>query len=296
MTTPKQKIKNSLRRLFFRYGHKLDDKTYLRILFYLKFGRSLDLKNPRTYNEKCQWLKLNYRRKELIPLADKYEVKRIVAQKIGEEYLVKNYGVWNTFDEIDFDRLPQKFVLKTTHDSSGAIICRNKTNFDFENARLILNKNLSKSAYLPVREWAYKFIKPRIIADELIEVPDGKELLDFKFFCFHGEPKIFLVESERNGKTVSDNFFDINLNPIDLIQGSKKGDIVIEDSEDYRTMLELAKRLCSDLPHIRVDFFYTGEKIYFAEFTFYQHAGISKFYPEEWDDVLGSWIDLSKIE
>jgi len=291
----KQKIKNSLSGLLYRYGHKLSDETYLRILFFLKFDRPLNLKKPKTYNEKCQWLKLNYRKKELIPLADKYEVKKIVAQRIGEEFVVKNYGVWDNFDEIDFDQLPQKFVLKTTHDSTGALICRNKADFDFENARLVLNKNLSKSAYWPVREWAYKFIKPRIIADELIEVPPGKDLLDFKFFCFHGEPKIFLVESERVDKTVADNFFDIELNPIDFIQGGKKGEITVEDSEDYRTMLSLAKKLCQDLPHIRVDFFYTGEKIYFAEYTFYQHAGISKFYPEKWDDILGSWIDLSKI-
>lgn len=291
-----KKMKNKLTRILHRHGHRLNDEWYLRILYFLKFDRQLNLKSPKTYNEKCQWLKLNYRKKELISLVDKYEVKNIVAQRIGGEFVVKNYGVWDTFDEIDFDQLPQKFVLKTTHDSSGALICRNKADFDFDKARTVLHKNLSKNAYWPVREWTYKYIKPRIIADELIEVPPGKDLLDFKFFCFHGEPKIFLVESERVGKTVADNFFDTELNPLDLVQGSRRGEILMEDSEDYRTMLTLAKKLCQDLPHIRVDFFYTGEKIYFAEFTFYQHAGISKFYPEKWDEILGSWIDLSKID
>lgn len=290
------KAKKLIHRQFHKHGHRLNDKLYLKILFYIKFGYQLDLKNPKTYNEKCQWLKLNYKNKELIPLVDKYEVKKIVSDKIGEEFIVKNYGVWNSFDEIPFDKLPSQFVIKTTHDSSGAIICKDKSKLNYEKAKAIVERNLNKSAYLPVREWAYKYVKPRIIVDELLDTTDEEGLMDFKFFCFHGEPKLVVVERERIGKKVKADFYDMKCNHLDITQGGEQSGELLNKTEDFEIMVSLAKILCANIPHIRIDFFYTGRNIYFAEFTMYQHGGIGRFHPEKWDRILGDWIDLSKIK
>ena len=290
------KIKNLIHRQFHKHGHKLNDKLYLKLLFYIKFGYRLDLDNPKTYNEKCQWLKLNYKNKDFIALVDKYEVKSIVKEKIGEKYLVKNFGVWDTFDEIPFDQLPSQFVLKTTHDSSGALICKDKSEFDFNHAKSILEKNLKKNAYLPVREWAYKHVKPKIIADEYITSENSQGLSDYKFFCFHGVPKLVVVESERIGKKAKCDFYDMKGNHLDITQGGEQSGEILTMNDDFNTMASLAKILCANYPHIRVDFFYTGKKIYFAEYTLYQHGGIDRFHPEEWDLTLGSWIDLSKAK
>jgi|26BtaG_2_1085354.scaffolds.fasta_scaffold00021_78 hypothetical protein len=290
------KVKKLIHHQFHKHGHKLKDKLYLKILFYIKFGYRLDLKNPKTYNEKCQWLKLNYRNKDLIPLVDKFEVKKIVSDKIGEDFVVKNYGVWNSFDEISFDKLPNQFVIKTTHDSSGAIICKDKSKFNYEKVKAIVERNLIKNAYLPVREWAYNYVKPRIIVDELIDTTGEEGLMDFKFFCFDGEPKLVVVERERIGKKVKADFYDMNCNHLDITQGGTQSGEILNKTEDFETMVSFAKILSVNIPHIRIDFFYTNKNIYFAEFTMYQHGGIQRFHPEKWDRILGDWIDLSKIK
>src|SRR5690606_13605923 len=167
----------------------LDDKTYLKIFFYLKVGYKLDLKNPKTFNQKLNWMKLYYRDEALSRLSDKYEVKEYVKKTIGDQFVVKNYGVWDAFDQIDFEKLPSKFVLKTTHDQGGVIVCDDKSTFDIDKARAKINKHLRQNLYYKFREWPYKNIKPRIIAEEFL-VDSDKKLDDFKFFCFNCKVKI----------------------------------------------------------------------------------------------------------
>ncbi len=271
----------------------MSDKLYSKLLFPLMTGYKLDLKNPQTYNQKLQWLNLNYRNPLLCKLADKYEVKNYVKEMIGEAYVVKTYGIWNSFNEIDFDSLPSQFVLKTTHDSGGIVICKDKSKLALEKAREKINRHLKKNLFYTFREWVYKDITPRIIAEEFLVDESKTELKDYKFFCFNGEPKaMFIATGRQEGNTMFD-FYDINFNHLDIVQGHPQSGKVIEKPKNYALMVALAEKLSKGLPHVRIDFYNIDGKILFGEYTFFHFAGMEPFCPEKWDYEFGSWIDLS---
>ncbi|WP_418637608.1 ATP-grasp fold amidoligase family protein [Winogradskyella sp.] len=273
----------------------INDKTYLKLLFFLSFGYKLDLKNPQTYNEKLQWLKLYYRKPELTNMVDKYEVKKYVEDLIGREYVIPTLGVWNSFDEIDFDKLPNQFVLKTTHDQGGVVICKDKLSFDYIKARKLLNKHLKFKHFYLSREWPYKDVKPRIIAEKYMANDENEDLNDFKFFCFHGEPQALFIATERQTGNVKFDYFDMDFSPLELVQSYQRSGFEVKKPIGFEKMAELSRILTSGLPHVRVDFYNINGKIYFGELTFFHHGGLTPFHPEEWDYKFGNWIDLEKI-
>src|SRR5690606_18779811 len=235
-----------------------------------------------------------YRMPEQTKLVDKYAVKSYVKEKIGEVYTIATLGVWDSFDEIDFDQLPDKFVLKTTHDQGGVVVCVNKEIFDYNKAKKKLTYHLTRNFYLKFREWPYKNVKPRIIAEEFIG--DGKsELKDYKFYCFNGEAKLLFIASGRGSRQTKFDFYDIDFNHLDIQRPNtvqaKEGN---EIPENYTKMVELAEILSADFPHVRVDFYNLEGKIYFGELTFYTWSRMKPFYPKKWDYTLGEYIKLPK--
>jgi len=271
------------------------DKCYIKLMFRLRAGYCLNLTNPQTFNEKLQWLKLYYRTPEQTKMVDKYAVKSYVNEKIGEEYTIATLGVWDSFDDIDFNLLPNKFVLKTTHDQGGVVVCIDKATFNYAQAKTKLTYHLKRNFYLKFREWPYKNVKPRIIAEEFIG--DGEmDLKDYKFYCFNGKAKILFIASGRGGRQTNFDFYDIDFNHLDIKRPntvqSKEGNKI---PENYRKMVELAETLSGNFPHVRVDFYNLEGKIYFGELTFYTGSGMKPFYPKKWDYTFGSWIDLGQL-
>lgn len=277
-----------LTKLSFLFG----DELYLRTNFRLRMGKKLNLENPQTFNEKLQWLKLYYRKPVLTIMVDKYKCKKYVANLIGEEHIIPTLGVWDSFDEIDFDLLPNQFVLKTTHDQGGIIICKNKNYFNFEFARKKINKHLKFNHFYLSREWPYKNVKPRIIAEKFMIDENGEELIDYKFFCFHGKPKALFVATERQSGKVKFDYYDMDFNHLNLAQVYETSKRVILKPKEFGQMTKFAEILSSDHPHVRVDFYNINGNIYFGELTFFHHGGHTPFHPEEWDFKFGSWINL----
>lgn len=272
----------------------LSDKLYLSIKYRTHFGHWMDWNNPQTYNEKLQWLKLYDRNPAYIPMADKYEVKELVAKKIGREHVIPTYGVWDNFDEIDFSKLPDQFVLKCTHDSGSIVICKNKSSFDVESARTIINRGLKSDPYTCGREWVYKDIKPRIIAEKFIKPSEGEDLKDYKFFCFDGEPKMLFVASDRFSKDIETSFdyFDMDFNHLDVRNGHPNCAHPVSKPETFDKMKQLASKLSQGIPHVRVDFYDVDGDVLFGEFTFYHLGGAMNFEPGEWDLKFGQYITL----
>jgi len=272
----------------------LPDKIYLKLIYRAKLGKKLNLKSPKTFNEKLQWLKLYNRKPEYTKLVDKYEVKKYVADLIGEEYIIPTLGVWDKFDDIEFDTLPNSFVLKCTHDSGGLVICEDKSKFDFEAAKSKIERSLKRNYYKHGREWVYKNIKPRIIAEEFMQDKTTKELRDYKFFAFDGVPKVLFVASERQNKEEETkfDFFDMDYNHLDFTNGHPNADRLPQKPLGFEEMKKLAGELSKDIPQLRVDFYEVDGKIYFGELTFFHWSGTMPFKPCEWDEKLGDYIKL----
>lgn len=240
-------------------------------------------------------MKLNDHNELYHTLADKYEVKKYVEKLIGSEYVIKTLGVYDSFDEIDFDKLPDRFVLKCTHDSGGLVICKDKSSLDIENSRRIIESSLKTNYFYHSREWAYKDLKPRIIAEEYIETSKG-DLPDYKFFCFDGKVRALYVATGRHTKEgVCFDFFDENFNHLPFYNSHPNTKHKIDKPAGFEKMKELAEALSAGMPHVRVDLYDIDGKIYFGEYTFYHMSGFQPFKPEEWDYTFGSWIDLDKI-
>lgn len=271
----------------------LSDELYLKIRFYLEMGKKLNLKNPVTYNEKLQWLKLYDRKKEYTQMVDKYEVREYIKEKIGEEYLIPLLGVWDSPDEIDFDKLPDQFVLKCTHDSGGLIICKDKSTLDLKATKKKLRKCLKRNFYKSGREWPYKDVKPRIIAEKLMVDESGTELKDYKFFCFNGEVKALFIATDRPFDTKFD-FYDTDFNHLDIRHGHPNADKEILKPRAFDEMIEISKKLSENLIHIRLDLYDINGKVYFGEITFFHHSGLVPFDPLEWDYTFGEWLNLNK--
>lgn len=292
-------IKNPIliyKHFLYKFSPLFPDRFYLEQLFPIYTGYKLNLDDPQTFNEKLQWLKINYRNPIQTKMVDKYEAKLIAEEIIGKEYIVKNYGVWDNFEDIDFDSLPDKFVLKTTHDQGGVVICDDKKKFDYQNAKKKFKVHYKRKHFYLRREWPYKDVKPRIIAEEVLfdndkEIPD-----DYKFYCFHGVPKVMLIATERFTGDTKFNYFDMQFNPIDMEQGGKQNEKHFEKPIGFETMIELSKKLSKGFPHVRVDFYNLDGKIYFGELTFYDSGGMATFSPQEYDYRWGEWVNLDQVE
>lgn len=276
----------------------MPDKAYLKWKYAAIMNKKLDLKNPKTFNEKLQWLKLYDRKPIYTTMVDKYEVKKYVADRIGKEYIIPTLSVWEKFEDIDFDALPNQFVLKCTHDSGGLVICRDKEKLDQVAAKKKIERSLKRDFYMEHREWPYKNVKPRIIAEQYMEDEKTAELRDYKFFCFDGNVKALFIATDRQkqGEEVKFDFFNENFEHLDFRQGHPNASVYPEKPENFDKMCQLAGQLSKGFPQLRVDFYEVNGKIYFGELTFYHFAGLTPFNPEKWDEIFGSWIDLSNIK
>ena len=294
-----QKIKKVLRHPYYacslllnRIGRFVSDEQFVKWSYYLKFKKRLNLNNPKTYNEKLQWLKLNDRREEYTKMVDKYEAKEYVASIIGDDYIIPTYRVYDSFDDIDFDLLPDQFVLKCTHDSGGISICTDKRIFDYKKAKKLLTRNLKRNPFWYNREYPYKNIKPRIIAEKYMVDESGWQLKDYKVFCFNGEPQFVEVDYDRYvGHKL--NVYDLNWNYLDFYMTSPNDSSVkIPKPKCLEKMIQLARVLSHGLINVRVDFYSIGDKLYFGELTLTPGSGCIEFYPEEYDSLLGSKLLL----
>ncbi len=276
-----------------RYGllNRLSDKRYLKLMYRIHIGEPLKLDKPTSFNEKLQWLKLYDRRPEYPLLVDKYEVRAFVAQRIGEQYLFPLVGVWNHPDDVVWDMLPDQFVLKCTHDSGGVVICREKAAMDWKLVRKKLLRAYNRNFYYQGREWPYQSIRPRIIAEPLMQESAGKELRDYKLMVFQGNVRCCFVCSNRT-QGLNVTFFDRNWNRMPFERHYPQDPRQIEKPQSYDDMVVLAERLAAGIPFVRVDFYEIDGNPYFGEMTFYPGSGFEEFTPPEWDHILGDWLTL----
>lgn len=269
------------------------DEEVLKRLYYIHFRKELDFDNPKTYTEKLQWLKIYDHRPVYTQMVDKVGAKDFVAERVGEEYLIPTLGIWDKFEEINFDKLPDQFVLKCTHDSGSYVICTDKKDFDVKSAKKKLNKALKREYYYFYREWPYKNIKPRIIAEQYMEDKEDGELRDYKFFTFGGVPKVLYIAQGR-GKdkpTVAD-FFDMDFNHLPFTIDHDMAEKLPHPPKNFEEMKRLAGILSQGTPQLRVDFYEVNGKIYFGEMTFFHCSGFEGFHPKEWDKTFGDWVVL----
>lgn len=278
--------------------NKLSDEKFLKLKYWAKMDhKHLNLNNPQTFNEKLQWLKINDRNPLYTILADKYKMKEWVSEKIGGKYIVPLLGVWNNVDDIDFNKLPDEFVLKCNHNSGlGMVICKDKSKLNIVEVKNNLKKGLRQNYFDYSREWPYKNIEKKIVAEKLLCDDSGEQedsLIDYKFFCFNGQPKIMYI-SKDNALEPKTDFFDMDFNRLDLRMKDKNSEIPPDKPKNFEKMKELASKLSKGIPHVRVDFYCVNEQIFVGEMTFFHNGGFSKIYPERWQKILGDWIDLSK--
>ena len=277
-------IKNDA--IFLKMKWKISDMQY-----------PLNIEHPSTYCEKLQWLKLHDRKPIYTTMVDKVESKKYVSSIIGEEYIIPTIAVWENIQEIDWDILPNSFVMKCSHDSGGIVICRDKSKLDKKKAIQTMRKGLKRHYYWQNREWPYKNVKPRIIVEEYMEDKKTGELRDYKFFCFDGVVKALFVASERQkeGEETKFDFFDEKYNHLPIINGHPNASIIPEKPSCFQNMIDLASKLSKGIPHLRVDFYEMNGMVYFGELTFFHWSGMMPFEPVDWDYEFGKWIHLPNL-
>lgn len=291
MSLPRRIVSKLLNDGYFKW---MPDRLYLKVLWRARMHSVLHLENPKTFNEKLQWLKIYDRNPKYTNLVDKYSVKKIVAEKIGEEYIIPTLGVWNSFAEINFDNLPNQFVLKCTHDSGGLVVCRDKSKFDFNLAKKKIDSCLKKNFYWYGREWPYKNIEPRIIAEKYMEDGASRELKDYKFYCFNGEPRfLYVSEGLENHATARISFIDLDwefapFHRTDYFQFEE----LPAKPKHFDEMIIIAKQLSQNIPFVRVDLYEINEKVFFGELTFTPCSGLMLFTPPEWDKTIGDYLEI----
>ena len=279
----------------------LPDEEYLKRKYKAILKEDLNLDNPQTYNEKLQWLKIHDRKPIYTTMVDKYEAKRFISNTVGEQYVIPTLGVWNQFDEIEFEKLPDQFVLKTTHDSGSVVIIKNKKLFipdnkELDDAKKKLEKSLSKNYYYEGREWPYKNVVPRIIAEKyLTDYSSENALTDYKFFCFDGIPRIVYISHDK-AKDPRTDFFDMEFNHLPIRMRDPQADVLPTRPECFEEMKVISRKLSQGIPHLRVDFYQINGTVYVGELTFYHNSGFSLVEPREWNLRLGSWIDISNCK
>ena len=291
-----KKVKNVLIQKYL-YKLNLSDEKHIKIEYKNIFGKDLNLENPQTFNEKLQWLKLNDRKDIYTTMVDKYESKKYVADLIGEEYIIPTLGIYDKFEDINFKDLPNQFVIKCTHDSGGLSICRDKRTFNIKEAKKKIEKSLKINFYRYHREWPYKNVKPRIIVEKYMEDTYNKEevgLIDYKFYCFNGEPEyLYVSQGLENHLTARITFFDKNFNKAKFRRNDYRAyDGDIKKPINFEKMKELARVLSKNMTFLRVDFYDLWGKIYFSELTFSPCGGLMIFEPNEYDKKLGDLIKL----
>ena len=282
--------------LLYRFGGCLPDETYLEWMYYLKCGRKLELENSKRFNDKLQWLKLYYRDPLWTKMVDKYGVKELVSERIGPEYVARCLGVWDSAKDIEWDKLPNQFVLKTNHDSgnNGVFIVRDKSKVNKSQIIRRINASLRRDTSIPGREWPYKDVPRKMFAEQYLEDASG-ELRDYKFFCFDGQVKYLFIATERqSGGEVKFNYFDANFQDLGIVQHHPMSNKKIEKPAAFEQMKELAAKLSVGLPEVRVDLYEANGRIYFGEYTFFHHGGMVPFHPDKWDIIWGENIVLPK--
>lgn len=276
----------------------MDDETFLKMAYKRKFGKELDLNNPVTFNEKLQWLKLNDRKPEYTEMVDKFMAKKYVASIIGQEHIIPTLGVWSRFDDIDFDKLPTQFVLKCTHDSGGLVVCKDKSNLNKKAAKKKIEKSMKTNYYKGGREWPYKNVKPRIIAEEYMEDISGNGLTDYKFYCFNGVPKYLYVSNGMDDhETARLSFLTMNWEKAPFGRSDYlEFEVLPPKPTKFDEMVKIAKSLSGGHPFLRVDLYEINNKVYFSELTFSPCGGFMPFVPEEWDAKLGEMVNIRKVK
>ena len=277
------------------YNH-VPDKLFLKKAYRVNMGKKLDFENPKTFNEKLQWLKLYNRKQEYTMMVDKYKVRTYIAKQLGEEYLIPLLGVWDDPDEIEFDKLPNQFVLKCNHNSGlGMCICKDKSNLDIEKVKKELKKGLKQNYYLTSREWPYKEVPRKIICEKYMTDESGEELKDYKFYCFNGKVRVLGIYSDRNKNCPTKaDYYDEHFQWLNLTWGYQHANARPEKPKKFDEMVEISEKLSQGMPEVRVDLYLCREKIYFGELTFFDGSGFDKIEPVKWDYKLGQWIDLPK--
>lgn len=293
--------------LLIKFGRIIPDEAYLRLYHRVKTGKKLNLTNPKTYNDKCNWMKLHYKDPLYTQLADKILSKKYVESVLGPGFTCPLIAVYSSVNEIDFSKLPNKFVIKTNHNSGCICICKDKENgiivqgksddqslLSYDDVKNILNRSLASNFYWNLREWPYKNIQKRILVEEYLEAPNGENLKDYKFFCFHGEPKYVWM-----GTNYTPMYFDVystDWKNQHVAWGYENSPVDVPPPDGYQQMLEMARKLSAGIPHVRVDFFNVDGRIYVGEFTFYTWGGMEPIIPSDWENTLGDFIDIDKID
>lgn len=276
---------NFLRGITMRFFGWLPDPIYLRLIYLFIIGKPLSLKNPRTFNEKIQWLKIHDRNPRHTDMVDKLAVKDIVTKIAGSEYVIPTMKVYNSVEEIDLNELPEAFVLKTTHGggSGGVVVCKDKNKLDIQTAKAKLLKSLhSKDSRY--REWPYSNVPRKIIAEHYMEDENG-ELRDYKFFCMNGEPKfLFMASGRMKDGALTFDFLDMDYNWLPVRNGHPNSKTPPQKPQNFDKMIELARKLSQGEAFVRVDLYNIRGKIYFGEYTFFHFSGLTPFEPEEWDE------------
>ena len=283
----------SLKKFFKSFTRILPDKAYVWLDFIRNLHRIPDLRNPSTFNEKLQWLKLYNHDPSYPKMADKLTMRGFVEKNAGAGHSVPVLGVWDCFDEIDFSSLPDTFVLKCNNDSGHYVICRDKRTMDMKAARKTITEGLKTNYYYQNREWVYKDIVPKVFAEQYLQQDSDDCLWDYKFFCFNGEPKIMYMEKEAS-ESKTEAFFDMEQNYLDLEMDDPRPDVPPALPTCFDQMKAIAAKLSAGIPFLRVDFFYVNETVYVGELTFFHCGGLAPVKPESWNRQLGSWIDIPK--
>ena len=273
------------------------DKLFIRFGYYCRFGECLDLSNPKSFNQKLNWLKLYGRKIEYSALVDKFEVKKYVGNIIGSQYIIPTLAIWNKIEDINWNELPDEFIIKCTHDSHSYSICKNKLDFNFEATKLMLSQKMKSNLYWWAREWPYKNVKPRIIVEKLLTDSSAEDLKDYKFFCFNGKVKCFKIDFDRFSQHRA-NYYDINCNLMDIGEEICPPDYEREITipGNIGEMIYLSEKLAAGIPFVRIDFYNVNNKIYFGEMTFFPAEGWGRFIDKKNDYTLGSWINLENIK
>lgn len=287
-------MKNTTKQMLAKSLAFIPDKLYLTVMYRIRMGKTINWKSPRTFNEKIQWLKVYDRKSEYTQMADKYNAKEYVADIIGENHIIPTLGVWDKFDQIDFSTLPNQFVLKCTHDSGGLVVCRDKSQLDIEKSKKILNASLKTNYYYYGREWPYKNIKPRIIAEKYMEQIDGTGLVDYKFYCFNGKPQYLYVSKNMDDHQIATvTFLDMNWNKLPVERTDYKSAKEIPTCPScFDEMRIIAERLSKGHKFLRVDLYQINGEVYFSELTFHPASGFMGVIPPEYDKTMGQFLKI----
>ena len=273
----------------------IPNKLFLKVKFRLLMGYWMDFNNPKTYNEKLQWLKLNDIHPEYTKMVDKIDAKNYVAGIVGTKYIIPTIGVWDNVEDIDWNSLPNRFVVKATNDSGGVVVCKDKSKLDIENSKLILKGLGGRDYTLTSKEYPYQDVPHRFIAEEYMEDESGFELKDYKIFCSYGKPLFLFVATGRQQHDTRFDFYDTDFNHLPVLNGHPNADVWPTKPDNFDEMLEVAAKLSKDIPQIRVDLYNINGKIYFGELTFFHWSGMVPFEPMEWDYKFGEMIDLTRL-